>query len=193
MGSMDSDHSNFVPELADVVPLRTASPVVAIGLVVCLAIVASGTFYALPFSKSVQKLLPMTEHDLDNAVVTIIPADDVAGTRLAISAMKAGEPIRSEIERAVHARTQQMGWIVFTDSMDPDGDVVAVRASGLTQQVTLAKAWTPVAVPVSVGQPIEVTGVKDGQGGGITVALATRSGPVTLRILQPGEKLEVMP
>ena len=30
-------------------------------------------------------------------------------------------------------------------------------------------------------------------GGGITVALATRNGPVTLRILNPGEKLEVMP
>jgi hypothetical protein len=33
--------------------------------------------------------------------------------------------------------------------------------------------------------------VRDGGGGGITVALATRSGSVPFRILLPGERIEV--
>src|SRR5262249_11566573 len=126
-------------------------------------------------------------------VVTAIAYDDPVGIKSAIAAIDVPEAVRTEMERSVLARERQMAWMVFTDSMDPDGDVVSVRASGLIQRVTLSKAWVPVAVPISPGAPIEVTGVKDGLGGGITVALATRSGPVALRILTPGEKLEVMP
>ena len=75
------------------------------------------------------------------------------------------------------------------DSMDPDGDTVAVEAGGIVQQVVLTKAWMPVAVPIDAG-PIAITGVRDG-GGGIKVALGTRSGAVTIRILAPGVRVEV--
>jgi hypothetical protein len=76
--------------------------------------------------------------------------------------------------------------------MDPDGDTVAVEASGIVQHVVLSKAWMPVAIPLD-GGPIGITAVRDGGGGGVTVALATRGGPVTLRIMLPGEHMEVMP
>ena len=77
--------------------------------------------------------------------------------------------------------------------MDPDGDTVAVEASGLTQQIVLNKNWTPVAVALADSGPIAVTALRDGQGGGITVAFATSSGTVPIRILRPGERIEVVP
>jgi hypothetical protein len=190
---MDSDDHQSVPELANASPMRISTSAGVVGLLMALLLFSSGTLYLLPGAKADLRPPPSTAEELSTNVVTVIPSEDTIGIKSAIAAIDAPEASRIEIERAVLSLKRQMGWIVFTDSMDPDGDVVAVRASGLTQQVTLTKAWTPVAVPISAGSPIEVTGVKDGLGGGITVALATQSGPVVLRALQPGEKLEIMP
>lgn len=189
---MGSNDYQSEPDLAGAEPMRISTPAGVVGLL-ALLLFSSGTFYMLPGAKNDLRPPPSTAEELSGNVVTVIPPDDRIGIKSAISAMDAPEASRIEIERGVLSRERQIAWIVFTDSMDPDGDVVAVRASGLTQHITLTKAWTPVAVPISAGSPIEVTGVKDGLGGGITVALATRSGPVTLRALQPGEKLEIMP
>jgi hypothetical protein len=189
---MDSDHQSAVPELAGLSPLPARALAGAGGLLTATLLIA-GALYAFPAANARLKPPPATAEELSGSVVTVIAPDDAVAIKSAIAAIDLPEPSRAEIERSVLANQRQMAWIVFIDSMDPDGDVVAVRASGLTQLVTLTKAWTPVAIPISRGSPIEVTGVKDGMGGGITVALATRNGPVTLRILNPGEKLEVMP
>jgi hypothetical protein len=81
---------------------------------------------------------------------------------------------------------------VFTDSIDPDGDTIAVESSGLTQQVVLTKSWTPVAVLLE-GAPIHVTALRDGVAGGVTIAFATGAGVMPMRIMRPGERIEVMP
>jgi hypothetical protein len=58
----------------------------------------------------------------------------------AVAALKVAPPQRAEIEQAVIDRRRRLGWIVFIDSRDPDGDTLAVEASGLTQQIVLTKA-----------------------------------------------------
>ena len=52
--------------------------------------------------------------------------------RAAIAALKVAPPQRAGIEQAVIERRQRLVWIVFVDSIDPDGDTVAVEASGPT-------------------------------------------------------------
>ncbi|WP_194472966.1 hypothetical protein [Bradyrhizobium sp. CCBAU 51753] len=189
---MDSHHS-AAPELAGP-SLMPARSYLGVGGGVLAAILAlSCALYAFPAARTGLKAPPATAEELSAGVVTVVAPEDSIGIKSAIAAVDVPETARSEIARAVQTNQRQMAWLVFVDSMDPDGDVVAVRASGLTQNITLSKAWTPVAVPISPGSPIEVTGVRDGLGGGITVALATRNGPMTLRILSPGETLEVMP
>ena len=71
--------------------------------------------------------------------------------RAAIAALKVAPPQRAEIEQAVIDRRQRLGWIVFIDSMDPDGDTVAVEASAPTQPIVLTKSWTAVAVMLAIG------------------------------------------
>lgn len=70
-----------------------------------------------------------------------------------------------------------------------DGPQLELPLPGLTQQIMLTKAWTPVAVALADSGPIGVTAVRDGQGGGVTVAFGT----MPMRILRPGERIEVVP
>jgi hypothetical protein len=134
--------------------------------------------------------LPASPDDLGPGVVTPVDPFDRPAVAAAISALKVTDAQRQGIERDVIEGRRRIGWIVVMDSMDPDGDTIAIEAGGLVQIVVLTKAWTPVPVLLGSGS-IGVSGIKDGAGGGITLALATRSGPLNLRPLVPGERIEV--
>jgi len=135
-------------------------------------------------------LVPETFNDLADGLVTPVDAGNAAAVAAAVNVLRLPKAQREQIESEVLARQRRLGWIVLTDSMDPDGDIVSVESAGIVQHVVLNKAWVPVAVPVT-GAPIDITAVRDGGGGGVTVAVGTRTGPVTLRIMVPGEHIEV--
>jgi hypothetical protein len=166
-------------------PSRLAPMLLLLGLV-------GGGVYAVTNPEPKLKA-PSAPGDLSANIVTFVSPDDRAGVASAVAALKISPPQRVEVERAIAERRQRVGWIVFTDSMDPDGDVIAVEASGLTQQIVLTKSWTPVAVTVADGSTINVTGVRDGEAGGITVGFATSAGMMPIRVLRPGEHIEVVP
>jgi hypothetical protein len=162
-------------------------------LLLLLALIGGGVYAATDTDTPSTAKIPSRPEDLSVNVVTFVSPDDSAAVASAVAALKVAPPQRAEIEQAVIERRKRLGWIVFTDSMDPDGDTVAVEASGLTQQIVLTRSWTPVAVALADTGPIGVTAVRDGQGGGITVAFATSTGTMPMRILRPGERIEVVP
>src|SRR5439155_9555939 len=106
---------------------------------------------------------------LGTGIVTFVDPGDKAGIAAAIAKLRLSPPQRQEVELAVSTGKKQMGWIFFGDSLDPDGDVVAVEAGGFRQEVLLTNSWTPVAVPLSEGDKIGIVAVRDGGGGGVTV------------------------
>jgi hypothetical protein len=185
-------------ELQELSTPRIAGPLPAPSLGVGAAIIPVGLLVAglalgiwiLSIKNHVPTQLPQHFSQLDYGLVTPVLPDDGGAVAAALSFLRLPDAQRAQIERDVLDGRQRLGWIIFIDSMDPDGDVVAVEAAGLVQHVSLTKAWTAVAVPIS-GTPIGITAVRDGAGGGVTVALGTRAGPVTLRILLPGERIEV--
>ena len=182
------------PQLELPLPLPARqSTRLAPALLLLLGLIGGGVYAATDADTKPTTKIPSRPEDLSANVVTFVSPDDRAAVASAVAALRVAPPQRAEIEQAIVERRQRLGWIVFIDSMDPDGDTVAVEASGLTQQIVLTKAWTPVAVALADSGPIGVTAVRDGQGGGITVAFATSAGTMPMRILRPGERIEVVP
>jgi hypothetical protein len=153
---------------------------------------AAAIWLAVPAGHATNRV-PVSPADLSDKVVTEIDVSDRAAVTQALAMLRLPHPQRRQIEQEIVRRERRIGWIVLVDSLDPDGDVVAVESDGLIQQVLLSNAWLPDAVPLGGNGPIGITAVHDGGGGGTTVALATRRGPVTLRALLPGERIEVTP
>jgi hypothetical protein len=67
----------------------------------------------------------------------------------------------------------RLAWITLWDTDAQDGDVVRIESQGYARTVTLAKAPLTFAIPVSASGVVRVVGVHDGDGGGITVGLAS--------------------
>jgi len=185
-------NTNDEPQLELPLPLPARQPSRLAPALLLLGLIGGGV-YASTDADTTPTKTPGRPEDLSTNVITFVSPDDRAAVASAVAALKVTPPQRAEIEQAVIDRRQRLGWIVFVDSMDPDGDTVAVEASGLTQQIVLTKSWTPVAVALADSGPIGVTAVRDGQGGGITVAFATSGGTMPMRILRPGERIEVVP
>lgn len=182
------------PQLELPLPLPARQPSRLAPALLLLGVIGGGVYAATAVdTKNAPAKIPAGPDDLSANVVTFVSPDDRASIAAAVAALKVSPPQRVEIEQAVIERRRRLAWIVFTDSMDPDGDTIAVEASGLTQQVVLTKSWTPVAITLADSGSINVTALRDGGGGGITVAFATRTGTMPIRILRPGESVEVVP
>lgn len=188
---MSEQDAASAPTLAEPVlaPAARTVQLASVGLA------AAGLLFAAfwlvqPGSDTLPAHVPATRADLANGIITPIDAADRNAVHAAISMLKVAEPLRRQIEQEVLDGQRHLGWIVVQDSMDPDGDVVAVESGGIVQQVVLQKAWIPVPVLRDANR-VGITAIKDGDGGGVTLALVTAGGQMALRILEPGEHIEV--
>lgn len=83
----------------------------------------------------------------------------------------------------------QLVWIRLWDTDAEDGDVVRIDSAGYSRTVNLTKRGDTFAVPVAADGLVRVTGIKDGDGGGITVGLASGSSQAVFPIMSEGQVL----
>lgn len=80
--------------------------------------------------------------------------------------------------------------ITLWDDVAEDGDVVSISTAGIRQEIPIMHEPTKVLLPLVAGQPIMLTGVKDG-GGGITVAIGNGNIPLANPVMKEGETLSI--
>lgn len=85
----------------------------------------------------------------------------------------------------------RLAWITLWDTDVQDGDVVRIQAQGYSRTVTLTKHGATFAIPLPTSGIVQVTGVRDGDGGGITVGLASGTARAVFPIMSPGQTLDL--
>jgi cell division protein FtsN len=111
---------------------------------------------------------------------------DLAGTR-GQAAQHSAAPAASK-EASPQPRFRLV-WITLWDTDVEDGDVVRIDSQGYSRTVVLKKAPTTFAVPVPGDGIISVTGIRDGDGGGITVGLASGESKAVFPVMSEGQVL----
>jgi hypothetical protein len=109
--------------------------------------------------------------------------DIVAPTALQTPAPQAPQPVPA------HRESIRLAWITLWDTDVEDGDVVRIDSQGYTRTIALTKRGNTFAVPVPPDGIITVTGIKDGDGGGITVGLASGTAKAVFPIMSTGQSL----
>ncbi|UWF51106.1 hypothetical protein NYP20_09135 [Pseudomonas sp. N3-W] len=83
----------------------------------------------------------------------------------------------------------RFAWVTLWDSDVEDGDAVRIQSGGYLRTVMLTKQGITFAIPVPADGKIALTGVQDGDGGGITVGLGSGGVKAVLPIMSVGQIL----
>lgn len=85
----------------------------------------------------------------------------------------------------------RLAWVTLWDTDVEDGDVVRIDSEGYSRTVVLSKRGATFAIPVPQSGIVTITGINDGDGGGITVGLASGDAKAVLPIMSPGQMLRL--
>lgn len=72
----------------------------------------------------------------------------------------------------------RFAWVTLWDSDVEDGDAVRIQSAGYLRTIVLTRQGITFAIPVPADGKITLTGVQDGDGGGITVGLGSGGVPI---------------
>jgi len=100
---------------------------------------------------------------------------------------------RQQMPQASPAQAQssrlRLVWITLWDTDVEDGDIVRIESQGYSRTVKLTKKGDTFAVPIPASGVIRITGISDGDGGGITVGLASGGAKAVFPIMSEGQML----
>jgi len=139
-------------------------------------------------------LVSLKEHDLSpapnaSASPDMPNQDKVVPSNVASGSAKIKTEATVDPMLAKKTSSVRLAWITLWDTDAEDGDVVRIDSQGYHRTVTLTKQPVTIAIPVPKEGTINVTGVRDGEGGGITVGLASGESRAVFPIMSVGQTL----
>lgn len=170
------------------------------GLITALslaAIMASG-YFALP------SFLPFHPHDdvseseaqrrteaFASMTPVLLPVVQPEERPAATAAMRLLPSAEASLQEDTQRARVKLVWITLFDANAEDGDAVRVETDGFRQDVVLRKSPVRIAIPVGPTGTVRLTGIIDGEGGGVTPGIVTPLGPVPLPVLSVGQSINV--
>jgi len=99
---------------------------------------------------------------------------------------------RERLREAIANKRVRLAVVTVWDTDDEDGDRVRVDSAGYSEEITLRNAKRDVFVPTAPGEPVRITAILDGGGGGVTLGAQTALGPIILPPLRVGQYVEAI-
>jgi hypothetical protein len=115
---------------------------------------------------------------------------DIARQHLMLARNAATLPA-AERMRELAKPSSRLAWITLWDTDAQDGDTVRLDSQGYSRTIILKKAPMTFAVPIPANGILTVTGIRDGDGGGITVGLASGASKAVFPIMSEGQALSL--
>ena len=128
------------------------------------------------------RLKPVPVERLDRSLQAMqldAPQQQALRARIAPAPAAAAEPARQPLSLVE---------LTLWDTHAADGDVVVVAAGGYSRQTVLSKEPQTLFVPARDGEPISITGLRDG-GGGITLGVRGAQHTLLMPIMSEGQTL----
>jgi hypothetical protein len=132
------------------------------------------------------RVAPAVEQQLQTELATppfLKPAEVTAKAAAASS-------VNASTRSAAPARPLlRLVWLTVWDTDVEDGDIVRIDSGGYSRTIALAKKPMTFAVPAPADGVIKITGISDGDGGGVTVGLASGPSTAVFPVMSVGQVL----
>lgn len=158
---------------------KTRTPGAALTLIALLAVGVGGTFWLTGVPAAWSESTPQDRVDADLRASQFDPFQPLSLkpiTQASLAAVVEGMPLSPGCKKRLNqklaiASHPQLAWISLRDTDAEDGDVVRVDSLEYSRTVKLTRAPLLVAVVVVDGGTLSITGIRDGDGNGITLGL----------------------
>ncbi|WP_330565706.1 hypothetical protein [Pseudomonas yamanorum] len=148
-------------------------------MIALLAVGVGGTFWLTGAPAAWSESTPQDRVDAGLRAIQFDPFQPLSLkpiTQASLAAVVEGMPLSPGCKKRLNqklatASHPQLAWISLRDTDAEDGDVVRVDSLEYSRTVKLTRAPLLVAVVVVDGGTLSITGIRDGDGNGITLGL----------------------
>lgn len=126
-------------------------------------------------------------HAPAGSIAALVPASDHDAIESALDLIQIEPPALEQLKAELKAGEVQLGVARVWDWADADGDQIIVSSAGFQQTVTISATPSVVIIPVGDDRALSLIPVRDGMGGGVTVAFSSGTQNVTVRALSDNQ------
>ena len=128
----------------------------------------------------------------ESPIVAPLDTSDPGVLERALAELRIAPELRAKAREEVLSGELKLGLVTLWDRADPDRDAVTIASGGFAQAIEVLNQPVTFVVPYrGLGDFLIVSSLRDGGGGGVTIAVATMGQPLMMSPLGRGQSTQI--